>query len=84
MPGVVREDDEDSALDVPIEYSSKTKIDGKFIYRHGDKDTSLHTVSAGIGLTKNVYIEGKPVVVVGDIDDAGNIKNNGSDTVFIG
>jgi uncharacterized Zn-binding protein involved in type VI secretion len=84
MPGIVREGDKDSALDVPIEYSSNTKVDGKFVYRHGDKDSSLHTVSSGIGLDKKVYIEGKPVVVVGDIDSAGNTKNNGSTTIFIG
>lgn len=84
MPGVVRQDDKDSALDTPIQYSSKTKIDNKFVHRHGDKDSSLNTVSSGIGLTKKVYIEGKPVVVVGDVDSAGNTKNNGSSTVFVG
>lgn len=84
MPGVVRQDDKDSALDVPKEYSSKTKINDKFVYRHNDKDTSLHTVTSGIGLTGKVYIEDEPVVVVGDRDSAGNVKNNGSGNVNVG
>jgi uncharacterized Zn-binding protein involved in type VI secretion len=84
MPGVVRQDDKDSSLDVPTQYSSKTKIDGKFVHRHGDRDSGLDTVSSGIGLDKKVYIEGKPVVVVGDVDSGGDTKNNGSSTTFVG
>jgi uncharacterized Zn-binding protein involved in type VI secretion len=84
MPGVVRQGDRDSSLDVPTQFSSKTKIDGKFVHRHGDRDSDSDTVSSGIGLTKKVYIEGKPVVVVGDRDSSGDTKNNGSATVFIG
>jgi len=84
MPGVVRQGDKDSSLDVPSQYSSKTKIDGKFVHRHGDLDTGLDTVSSGVGLTEKVYIEGKPVVVVGDVDSAGDTKNNGSTTTFVG
>jgi hypothetical protein len=41
-------------------------------------------VSSGVGLTEKVYIEGKPVVVVGDVDSAGDTKNNGSTTTFVG
>jgi uncharacterized Zn-binding protein involved in type VI secretion len=84
MPGIVRQDDKDSSLDVPTQYSSKTKIDGKFVHRHGDRDSDSDTVSSGLGLDKKVYIEGKPVVVVGDIDSAGDTKNNGSTTTFVG
>jgi uncharacterized Zn-binding protein involved in type VI secretion len=87
MPGICREDDEDSSGDTPDEFSSDVKIEGKGVFRHGDKDSSNDEVTSGTALNSEAYkvfVNNKPVVLEGDKDTSNDTKNNASPTVSAG
>lgn len=87
MVGIVRQDDKDSAGHKPKEYSPDVKANGKFVFRHDDKDDAGNIVTSETALNStayDVYANGKPVVIRDDKDDAGHTKIEGSSTVLVG
>ena len=87
MPEVVREDDADSAGQIPEEFSPDVVVENKKVFRHGDPDKAGDVVNSDTALDAtayNVFVNNKPAVLKGDEDTANHTQINAASNVFFG
>ena len=88
MPGVVRQGDTNIAGAAATTGASSVFCNGKAVVVSGSSVTPHGSKPTHYGLTtsssSSVYVEGKPVTLVGDPDTCGHSRVNGSPDVIAG